>query len=267
MALQTFISSLKDEIEDSEEETFLLFSRPIPSHNLGFIDPKASSIDVTISKRDYTIHQSPGLLSSSRAGGTTGAVLWKITPLLADWLPKSPLASLLTTSSSVLELGCGITPLNALALSPLVGSYVLSDQAYVQKIVVKNLAENLPRKGKAHQAHVAFRELDWETDQVVKATSPTGTFDMVLACDCIYNESLVAPLVQTSADACALKREDGDEPCLCVVAQQMRSDDVFQAWLTEFHRRFRVWRLPDDMAPEGLRPDDGFLIHVGILRS
>jgi hypothetical protein len=177
------------------------------------------------------------------------------------------LASLLTPSSCVLELGCGITPLNALALAPLIGSYVLTDQSYVQKLIVKNLSENLPSKSKSHQANVIFKALDWETDQVGRDTSVTGTFDMVLACDCIYNESLVVPLVQTSVDACALKREDGGEPCLCVVAQQLRSDDVMQAWLTEFHKRFRVWRLPDGMVPAGLRPDDGFVVHVGILRS
>lgn len=54
-------------------ETFLLYSQPIPSQNLGFIDPKASTLDVTVGERGYTIHQSPAVLSSSRAGGTTGA--------------------------------------------------------------------------------------------------------------------------------------------------------------------------------------------------
>jgi len=54
-------------------ETFLLFSQDIPSQNLGFVDPKAQSLTVTVSGRDFTVHQSPGILSSSRAGGTTGA--------------------------------------------------------------------------------------------------------------------------------------------------------------------------------------------------
>jgi hypothetical protein len=55
-------------------ETFLLFSQqPVDSQNLGFIDPKAQSVQVSISGRDFTVNQSPTLLSSQREGGTTGA--------------------------------------------------------------------------------------------------------------------------------------------------------------------------------------------------
>lgn len=54
-------------------ESFLLFSQAIPSQNLGFIDPKATSLDITVAGRDLTIQQSPTLLSSNRKEGTTGA--------------------------------------------------------------------------------------------------------------------------------------------------------------------------------------------------
>lgn len=54
-------------------ETFLLYSQGMPSQNLGFVDPSAASVDVAVAQRDYTIHQSPAVLSSNRAGGTTGA--------------------------------------------------------------------------------------------------------------------------------------------------------------------------------------------------
>lgn len=90
MSFQDLLPHLEEEILDPEEgtlpspspislttnpppETFLLFARPIPSHNLGFIDPKATTLDITVHKKDYVIHQSPGVLSSNRAGGTTGA--------------------------------------------------------------------------------------------------------------------------------------------------------------------------------------------------
>lgn len=45
----------------------------IPSQNLGFVDSKATVLDLTIDGRDLTIHQSPTILSSTRDGGTTGA--------------------------------------------------------------------------------------------------------------------------------------------------------------------------------------------------
>lgn len=56
-----------------QTETFFLFSHNIPSSNLGFIDPKATELSLTLAGRDFTIHQSPTVLSSTRAGGTTGA--------------------------------------------------------------------------------------------------------------------------------------------------------------------------------------------------
>ncbi|CAH0048947.1 unnamed protein product [Clonostachys solani] len=298
MAVEALTSKLGDEIEDPEEETFLLFSQEIPSQNLGFIDPTAPSVEVVVHDREYTIHQSPTVLSSSRAGGTTGAVLWKINPIFASFIssPSNPLFSsgILSPSSSVLELGCGISPLNGLALAPHISHILLTDQPYVQRLVSRNISENhgkrehtrgrpaarRPPKLKASassssssSASVEFATLDWETDQVTSelAPGPSGDFDLVLACDCVYNYALVPPLVQTCVEACKLRQSkedslDPDKPCVCVVAQQLRSDEVFDSWLAEFHKYFRVWRFPDDTLPERLRTSAGFVVHAGILR-
>ncbi|CAG9937279.1 unnamed protein product, partial [Clonostachys rosea f. rosea IK726] len=282
MALDTLISKLGDEIEDPEEETFLLFSQEIPSQNLGFIDPTASAVEVVVHDREYTIHQSP-----------------TINPIFASFIssPSNPLFSsgILSPSSSVLELGCGISPLNGLALAPHVSHVLLTDQPYVQRLVSRNISENhgkgehtrarpaarRPSKLKASaspsssssSASVEFVTLDWETDQVTSelAPGPSGDFDLVLACDCVYNYALVPPLVQTCADACRLRQRkedslDPDKRCVCIVAQQLRSDEVFETWLVEFHKYFRVWRFPDDTLPEKLRTSAGFVVHAGILR-
>ncbi|KAG7131249.1 Diaminohydroxyphosphoribosylamino-pyrimidine deaminase like protein [Verticillium longisporum] len=153
MSVLELLESFEDEVLDPEEETFALFSAPIPSANLGFIDPRAAELDITLPpNRDFTIHQSPTLLASSRAGGTTGAVLWKITPLFAAFL-SSPDCPFLPRSSSaptgpassdaaVLELGCGISALTGLACGPRVGRYVLTDQPYVARLVQRNLDAN-----------------------------------------------------------------------------------------------------------------------------
>lgn len=103
---------------------------------------------------------------------------------------------------------------------------------------------------------------------------------MVIACDCIYNEALIPPFVQTCVDTCRLRpslrhgRDEGDKddeddrPCVCVVAQQLRDPEIFETWLREFiSAGFRVWRLPDDELPEGLGSSSGFVVHVGILRE
>ncbi|KFA63982.1 hypothetical protein S40285_05719 [Stachybotrys chlorohalonatus IBT 40285] len=286
-------SSLEPELQDPDEETFLLYSQGMPSQNLGFVDPSAASVDVAVAQRDYTIHQSPAVLSSNRAGGTTGAVLWKVTPLFAEWLasPSNVLftSSALSSASAVLELGCGISPLNALALSPRIRSCVLTDQPYVGKLIQQNIQENshMPsssgnssRRGKKKPPpsppNITFETLDWETDQITPSSPfavDNGSFDAVIACDCVFNYALVEPFVQTCADVCRLRTVDGGDggekklPCLCIVAQQLRNDEVFLSFLETFMRFFRVWRVPDRMLPEQLTSTQGFVVHIGILRE
>lgn len=243
---------------------------------------------------------------------TKKKVVWKVTPLFASWL-ASPTTNiffktgLLNPSSTVLELGCGVSALVGLAVGPLVSRYVLSDQSYVARFVEQNLAQNRraapskksssSRKGKTSSAsggggiggiggkddnnNTTFHPLDWELDR----PDHTLASDMVIACDCIYNDALIPPLVQTCVDVCKLRRQslgreedeeggpgsgiDGQSPpCVCVVAQQLRDPEIFEAWLREFcDAGFRAWRVPDTELPEGLNSSSGFVVHVGILRD
>lgn len=220
-------------------------------------------------------------------------VVWKITPLFAKWItiPANVLFRLgvLDSDSTVLELGCGISGIIGLSLAPLIRSYVLTDQDYVLKLVNLNLQENRQKAKRGQKSsskskrgttsanaiqpagNIIATPLDWETDEVLP--SLTGdeskpSFDAVIACDCIYNDALITPLVQTCVDVCKLRSSDeaGEKPAVCVVAQQLRSAEVFEEWLKEFHRAFRVWRLPDETLVDGLKSDSGFVIHIGILR-
>lgn len=191
----------------------------------------------------------------------------------------------LSSETNVLELGCGISGLVGLALASSVGSYTLTDQSYVARFVEKNLAENAAvvsgkvgqkRKGKpaASQAnsHVRFLPLDWELDQVTSSLAEgtkAQSFDLVVACDCIYNEALIQPLVQTCVDACRLRQNDADadQPAVCLVAQQLRDPDIFEAWIAEFHKHFQTWRLPEEALSSALRSSPGFVVHLGVLRD
>jgi hypothetical protein len=65
--------SPKQAKSNNTTESFLLFAQDIPTNNLGMIDSRAQSVEVSIHGNEYTIHQSPALLSGHRAGGTTGA--------------------------------------------------------------------------------------------------------------------------------------------------------------------------------------------------
>ncbi len=127
----------------------------------------------------------------------------------------------------------------------------------------------------AGRARIGFAPLDWETDEVTPALAGPGggSFDVVVACDCIYNEALVEPFVATCVDVCRLRGggagDEGEEqqPCVCVVAQQLRDPLIFEAWATRFVRSFHAWRVPDELLVEGLRSSRGFVVHVGVLKG
>ncbi|KAH7379522.1 putative methyltransferase-domain-containing protein [Pyrenochaeta sp. MPI-SDFR-AT-0127] len=281
----------EEPVVDAEEEAFIIFSQDIPSQSLGFIDSKASTLEIVVAGHDLTIHQSRGLLTSDRKEGTTGAVVWKVTPLFAQWIASSTnflfTHNLLTPSSTAIELGAGVSGIVALTLGSKTSNYIATDQDYVLKLLRQNITENyhvvLPKAKKAKTSkknsqptsatdlndRIRVQALDWETDSVSQLTS----VDLVIACDCIYNESLIEPLNSTCAAICRLRKQDAEHadakqrPTLCLIAQQLRSPDVFEAWLKSFHKLFEVWKVPDGMLDEALREGSGFVVHVGIVRS
>lgn len=259
-------------------------------------------------------------------------VLWKITPRVAEWISSkanNPLwtSSLLTSDSTVVELGCGISGLLALSLGPSVGHFIATDQEYVRKLFLENIEENAAaamqlhhekqnpirarrkknpsvagkartgkRSGQASDSsgnslpNISFTPLDWELD-VPSTLKETITdhgvddkeegdqdhgFDLLLSCDCIYNDALIPPFVRTCADICRLRLAGNDHvsrddrprrPTVAVIAQQQRSPEVFEAWLRETLDKFRVWRLSDEVLGDGLRAGTGYVVHVLLLRG
>jgi len=146
--------------------------------------------------------------------------------------------------------------------------------------------------------NITFTPLDWELDDVPStlkqavsveeetkdkdkdkdANDFTG-FDVLISCDCIYNEALVPAFVRTCADICRLRRRrppqqqqqetqpETQNPTVCVIAQQQRSPDVFEAWLRAAIAEFRVWRVRDEVLGEKLRLGTGYVVHVLVLRE
>jgi len=308
MPLSTFLPLLH-EIHDTYEESITLFATKPPSKDLGFLDPKSLSVNITIGARDLTIQQSPSVLSSPRGGETTGAVLWKVTPIFADYLSNPGNAffshGVLSSRSTVLELGCGVAGVLGLTLgsSGRVRAYFLSDQEYVLKLLRRNLEENTPpavaqRKGGARvkgSAMVRTLAIDWEKDRITRehpVLKEGVPFGAVIACDCIYNESLVEGFVEALEEACrelsaassfstraAGGRDSGStlsegaggegeaKPTLAVIAQELRSPEVFETWLERFRKSFHTYRIPDSLLTPEINSSSGYCIHVGILRD
>ncbi|KAI9800831.1 MAG: hypothetical protein M1825_003614 [Sarcosagium campestre] len=288
MGCQDFLIRLGEALTDPEDETFLLFSQAIPSQNLGFVDAEASSIDLEVGGTDITILQSPGVLKSDRQQGTTGAAS-KDNILFGD--------AILGDSSTVLELGCGISGLIPILLAPKIRSYIATDQSYTMKLLKQNILKNRSSSSQHRSRRVQGKRssntasynvssrpniittvLDWEMNTLDESilTLPTlsgdvisqSRLDVVIACDCIYNEALIQPFVATCVSACGLNQSRGTaDPILCIVAQQLRSPEVFEVWLKVFLVHFKVWRMPDHLLSPELRENSGFVVHVGILRE
>lgn len=202
---------------------------------------------------------------------------------------------LLGPSSTVLELGCGVSGVVALAMSKQVARFIVTDQEYVFKMLKSNLNENAIRlksgnnltqcRAKSKQnsnmdptspSNIEILALDWETSSISLLPSLLGSvsplaspeIDAVVACDCIYNEALIDPFVQTCVDICRLPKSSPVlSPTICIIAQQLRSHIVFETWLQAFHKEFRVWRIPDHLLDATLSDGSGFVVHVAILRE
>lgn len=257
------------------------------------VDAKADTLELSVAGRDFEINQSPGLLQSSRGGGTTGAAVWQASVRFAEWLAwsRNPLfeTSAIDSSSIALELGAGISGLVPCLLGPRVQRMIVTDQSYILKAIRENVAANihkskLPKNKKGsnrghdqdQDSNIEVLPLDWENDDIPSVLSSnglTGGVDLLMACDCIFNYALIQPLVQTFIDICRIRqRNEGPfeaptKPTFCVIAQQLRQPEVFEQWLEAFHERFRTWRLPDEMLTADLREGSGFVIHIGVLRG
>lgn len=266
-------------------ETYDLFSRDLPQSNLGMINDKSNSLEIEVAGRLYEIRQSPGLLTSSNIEGTTGAALWKISPVVAEWLadPNNVLWSsqILHAAANVVELGCGITGLIGLVLARQVGKYILTDQRSVLKLLQENVDANGPDRRKlkgrpskktssvtALESNLSVLELNWETDDVAaldQVLHPDQPIDLVIVCDCVFNDFLLDPLTTICASI-GNRSSDPELPTIFLFAQQLRSDQVFSAFLELLDRKFRVWRVPDSSLPSALQSRSGFAVHLAVLR-
>lgn len=266
-------------IRDLDEEVALTFSHPPPAQDLGMLDAKAGTVDLDVNGREFTIKQSPGLLQSKLAGGTTGAAVWQTSRRIAEWLTVEDIfPSLMPPEGNILELGAGVSGMVAAVLSPRVATYLATDQTYALKLLTENIAANvlIGRKQKRVR-NVTVAPLDWESDDVnsvLKAHGLVTGIDMIMACDCVYNYALIEPFVATLRDACKLRSSNATvpesscsrKPTTCLIAQQLRQPDVFEQWLKAMDRDFHLWHVPDSMLTEGLRDGSGFAVHVVILR-
>ena len=201
-----------------------------------------------------------------------------IAPLVAEWLASLPPwlaeAGILHHKSTVVELGCGITGLLGIILAEHVANYLLTDQIYVMKTLGENVQRNArPKPQKKTRGAINLTPmpqtmvLDWETDSpatILQGMPNADHIDLIIVCDCVYNEHLIQPLVQTLTELC--KVGPSDQVSTVLIAQQLRSDSVFEQFLEAILQYFIAWRIPDTSLPGSMGSGSGYVVHLAQLK-
>ncbi|KZV62764.1 hypothetical protein PENSPDRAFT_657887 [Peniophora sp. CONT] len=261
------------EITDADEEIFLLYTRlatlkptdedTTSLHGLGFVDSSLDKLPIRLEIKPRTAVEADTVLGGrkkrktrishmvlewelwqdktalrSRAGDT-GSVLWQASVDFAAFVlqqryfpyPESLFDIPQLSSARVVELGAGTGLLGA-ALGPLFAQYTATDIPALVPLLQKNLTD---AKG-----DVSACALDW-TFPVARQLPDDllrEPLDLVLAVDCIYNPSLVPPLLNTISQLCAPNHT------VVLVVSELRSEDVMrefvEGWL---QREVEGWRI------------------------
>lgn len=128
----------------------------------------------------------------------------------------------LFADAEVLELGGGTGVLSSL-LAPCVRSWTVTDISDLLPLIQKNIEKTSQRLA---SSDVRLAELDWtwssqQYERNAKSLAQRD-FDLVIAVDCLFNEALVQPFVNT------LNRIKSK---YVIVISELRSADVLQLFL------------------------------------
>ncbi|EPQ56723.1 hypothetical protein GLOTRDRAFT_105536 [Gloeophyllum trabeum ATCC 11539] len=186
--------------------------------------------------------------------GDTGSVLWRASIALAEVILQEQhypagepfLDPTALANAHVLELGSG-TGLLGVLLSPMVRRYTVTDISVLLPLIRKNIILSYPDwpKPSAKGGNITVEELDWVALQSMPFAARAkyvpyiddGSPDLVLLVDCIYNPSLLLPLVET------LDYISGHATTVVVVSE-LRAEDVVRSFLELWTTRpgWKLWR-------------------------
>src|SRR5690606_2762754 len=181
---------------------------------------------------------------------------------------------LLSSDSTVLELGSGSSGVMALTVGTKVKRWIASDIEAICRHLGRNIRENLggdwtekdglsthvggrgiKGKRKANSSTLAanggcievtvinWEQTDLQTHSAFRVTNKTGSteyikLDMIVCTDCVYNHALIKPLVDTMVEASKLVYQTHGVYPLVLVAHELRAEDVLEAFLTAFTDKF-----------------------------
>ena len=177
----------------------------------------------------------------------------------------------------VLELGGG-TGLLGLILAPFTSHYTCTDLPELVPLIKKNILLNGKLLSECPD-RLSYNALNWNdvyecppaarerlfskgltdtrlVDNLNKESSNPG-FDLILVVDCVYNPSLIPPLLTTIDLYTTLDRT------AVLVVMELRDDDVLREFLTQWSRMpgWEIWSVGNEAHPSLL--DERFAMWIG----
>lgn len=179
-------------------------------------------------------------------------------------------------ASRVLELGAG-TGLLGLIVAPHVKSYMCTDLRDLIPLINKNVSLNRSLVPNLEE-RLTIGALDWNDvhkcpapsrqrvfshvsdeakDTMESSTDPSSGFDLILAVDCVYNPSLIPPLL-TTINQFATPRKS-----TAMIVMELRDEDVVREFLTQWMATagWEIYRVGNDDRLSIL--DERFVIWIG----
>mmetsp|Transcript_32158 Transcript_32158/g.76454 ORF Transcript_32158/g.76454 Transcript_32158/m.76454 type:complete len:401 (+) Transcript_32158:54-1256(+) len=196
---------------------------------------------------ELKLEQSPG-------SDHLGTTVWDASIVLAKYLEKNaargPLSRRAVKGKTVIELGAGVglAGLSAALLQP--KSVSMTDTAEMLPLMRRNVEKNLGREAPAGTAGVPrvgadvpvpeCVELDWRD---AGARGRLGTFDFVIAADCVYHPGLAESFLRTL-------QEVAHKKTVVLLANEKRSRALMEGFLADASNSFRISPVPQrDLDP------------------
>ncbi|KAG0145444.1 hypothetical protein CROQUDRAFT_671740 [Cronartium quercuum f. sp. fusiforme G11] len=174
------------------------------------------------------------------------------------------------SSLRILELGAGTGALatlcNDMFPDQSTTSWTVSDQAILLPAIARNFTLNgLDYVGGLDRpTRYQIEEMDWisiEKDwlkahskiQSANSSKSEADYELILAIDCLYNESLILPLLRTFDHLSTPFSSTGAPATLVLIVSQLRSDEVMRLFVESWIAlpSWKIYRVDE----EGLRAD------------
>jgi len=222
------MADCREEIDENVfAEAFELFVGFDGCKRDNFINRESGSISLKVKDFTIKVHQDRELLCGK---GVTGAAVWDSGMVLAKFVEFHHQE--LIANKSIIEIGagCGVTGLVACRLG--CKEIIFTDQIHMLPLLTRNVEENAQQM----EGVATVKEFTWKEDDIPDWIVEKH-FDVVLAADCVFNESINADLVAVLVALCPTSST------IVLLSSELRSSSVMENFLERIIKHFDMYRI------------------------